>query len=338
MSVRHLTAKSLLATTLLVSAMALAACGSPGSGGGEAEPTTDASASGTACEPIAGDKLVVLTDDKGLQNADNIIPAVNKDAATKHPAIIDLLNTVSAKLDTDKLIQLNKAVDIDRKTSSEVAKEFVATEGLAATDKSQSGKLQVGAANFSESSTLAEIYGEVLRSAGFDVTVRTIGSRETYLPALEKGEDGLAVIPEYAATLADFINADINGADAKSVASDDVDATVAALTPLAAQKNLVVGKPSAAQDQNAFAVTKEFADAHKVTSLSELAAACAGGLSLAGPAECPDRPFCQPGLEQTYGLKFTDFVSYDFGLIGGMVRDGKQALGLVLSSDGSLAS
>ena len=34
-------------------------------------------ASGDACAPIAGDQLVVLEDDQELQNADNIIPAVN---------------------------------------------------------------------------------------------------------------------------------------------------------------------------------------------------------------------------------------------------------------------
>jgi len=335
MRVRHLTAKSLLATTLLASSLLLAACGEAGSGGGEAEPSTNPSASGADCAPIAGDKLVVLTDDKGLQNSDNIIPAVNKAAADKNPQILDLLNSVSAALDTDKLIQLNKAVDIDRKTSTEVAKSFVDSEGLAAADKSGSGKLVVGAANFSENVTLAEIYGEVLRSAGFDVEVRTIGNRETYLPALEKGD--LVAVPEYAATLADFLNAKINGADAASVASDDIDTTVAALTPLAEQSKLVMGEASAAQDQNAFAVTQEFADAHKVTTLSELAAAC-GGLTLAGPAECPDRPFCQPGLEKTYGLVFSEFTSYDFGLIGAAVRKGEAAIGLVLSSDGSLAA
>ncbi|MDM7832595.1 glycine betaine ABC transporter substrate-binding protein [Cellulomonas edaphi] len=337
MRVRHLTAKTVLTTALLASTLALAGCGTPGSGGGEEEPTANASASGgTECKPAAGDQLVVLTDDKGLQNADNIIPAINKAAADKNPEIVDLLSSVSAALDTDKLIQLNKAVDIDRRTSKEVAKEFVTSEGLAAADKSGSGKLEVGAANFSENLTLAEIYGEVLRSAGFDVTVRSIGNRETYLPPLEKGE--LVAVPEYAATLADFLNAKINGAEAPSVASSDVDATVAALTPLAEQSKLVVGKASAAQDQNAFAVTKEFADAHKVTSLSELATACGGGLTLAGPPECPDRPFCQPGLEEKYGLSFTQFKSYDFGLIGDAVRKGDAAIGLVLSSDGSLAA
>jgi len=328
--------RSTTLTLIAVAALALGACGAPGSGGGEAEPTSSGSSGLATCDPIAGDKLVVLEDDKGLQNADNIIPAVNKAAATANPSVVELLDTVSAALTTEKLIELNKAVDIDRKTSSEVAGEFVDTEKLAATDTPGTGtSLVVGAANFSESATLAEIYAAVLRTAGYTVEVRTIGNRETYLPPLADGT--LTAVPEYAATLADFLNAQQNGADATSVASSDVDATVTALTPLADAAGLVVGKPSAAQDQNAFAVTSEFAAKHDLKTLSDLAATC-GGLVLAGPAECPERPFCQLGLEDTYGIEFADFKSYDFGLIGQAVRQGEAAIGLVLSSDGSLAA
>jgi osmoprotectant transport system substrate-binding protein len=240
-------------------------------------------------------------------------------------------------MDTQGLIALNKAVDVDRRTSSEVASEYVADEGLAATDASVGAgtRLTVGAANFSESITLAEIYAAVLRSAGFDAQAQTIGARETYLPALQSGE--LAVVPEYAATLATYLNSQANGADAPSVASSDVDETVTALTPLAEQSGLVVGTASAAQDQNAFAVTAEFAQEHDLTTLSDLAAAC-GGLVLAGPPECPERPFCQIGLEEKYGLEIGEFKSFDFALIGQAVRQGDATLGLVTSSDGSLAS
>lgn len=316
----------------------VAACGDPGSGGGTADPTANGDVTGAVCEPVAGDQLVVLEDDQGLQNADNVIPAVNAAAAQADPGLIPLLDTVSAALDTDKLIGLNKAVDFDRQTSSEAAAAFVEDEGLAAADASVgSGRsVVIGAANFSESATLSEIYAAVLTSAGYTAEVQTIGNRETYLPALESGQ--ITLTPEYAATLAEFLNASVNGADAEPVASADPDATVAALTTLGKSAGLTFGAVSQAQDQNAFAVTTAFADQHGVTTLSELAAACGGGLVLAGPAECPERPFCQPGLEETYGLTFTDFTSYDFGLIGDAVRQGEASIGLVLSSDGSLAT
>ena len=321
----------------LAAVLALGACGDPGSGGGVAAPTTTAGATGVACAPVAGDQLVALKDDLGLQNADNVIPAVNATVATANPAILTLLDSVSAVLDTPALVALNKAVDVDRRTSTEVAAAFVEEHGLVAKDTPGTGvSLVVGAANFSENATLAEVYAAVLRSAGYDATTRTIGSRETYLPALASGE--VAVVPEYAARLVTFLNSTLNGADAPAVASPDVDATVTALTPLATQYGLTMGMASAAQDQNGFAVTTAFADQHSVTTLSELAAACAGGVVLAGPPECPERPFCQLGLEETYGLVVSEFQSYDFGAIGDAVRQGRATVGLVLTSDGSLAT
>ncbi|MFI2752854.1 glycine betaine ABC transporter substrate-binding protein [Cellulomonas sp. P22] len=329
-------------TTLTLAAAGVlllaAACGSPGSGGGDdGGGTSSASAGLSTCEPVAGDQLVVLTDDKGLQNADNVIPAVNAQAATDDPDLVPLLDSVSESLDTSKLIALNKAVDIDRQTAADAAAAYIQDEGLEASDPTAgSGKdVTIGAANFSESSTLAELYAQVLRSAGYTVNVQTIGNRETYLPALQSGE--ITVVPEYAATLAEFLNTKVNGDGASPVASSDTTETVAALTALGQDAGLTFGAPSDAQDQNAFAVTQEFADEHDVATLSELAETC-GGLILAGPPECPERPFCEPGLTDTYGMDITEFQSYDFGLIGDAVRQGKATIGLVLSSDGSLAS
>jgi osmoprotectant transport system substrate-binding protein len=334
MNARRTTLPAAAAGLLLL----LAACGDPGSGGGTTDPTTGGDTDAAVCEPVAGDQLVVLEDDEGLQNADNIIPAVNAEAATADPALIPLLDSVSEALDTEKLIQLNKAVDIDRQTSSEAAATFVEDEGLAAPDATAgSGRsVVIGAANFSESATLSEIYAAVLRSAGYTAEVQTIGNRETYLPALQSGQ--ITLTPEYAATLAEFLNTSTNGVDAEPVASSDPDATAEALTVLGVEAGLSFGAVSAAQDQNAFAVTSGFAEEHDVTTLSDLAAACGGGVVLAGPAECPERPFCQIGLEDTYGITVSEFRSYDFGLIGDAVRQGEAAIGLVLSSDGSLAS
>lgn len=322
---------------LAAATLVLGACGAPGSGGGQEDAAPTSSAGLETCEPVAGESLVVLEDDQGLQNADNIIPALNADVAAQHPQVVELLDAVSAALDTERLIGLNKAVDVDRRTSTEVATEFVEEEGLASSDTAvgTGTSLTVGAANFSESITLAEIYAAVLRTAGFDAQAQTVGARETYLPALQSGE--LAVVPEYAATLATFLNGQINGADAESVASSDVDETVDALTPLAEESGLVVGEASAAQDQNAFAVTAEFAQEHDLTTLTDLATTC-GGVILAGPPECPERPFCQIGLEETYGLEVGEFKSYDFALIGQAVRQGDATVGLVTSSDGSLAT
>ncbi|MGF0116213.1 glycine betaine ABC transporter substrate-binding protein [Promicromonospora sp. Marseille-Q5078] len=319
----------------------LAACGEPGSGGGGG--SSSASASGDAaatCEAVPGDELVVLEDDKKLQTVDNIIPAVNADLASQAPDLIPLLDTVSAALDTDTLISLNKAVDIDRKTSEDVAAQFVEDAGLASDDTSagEGVTVAIGAADFAESATLGNIYADVLQSAGYDASVTTIGNRETYLPALLKG-DQVQMVPEYTGTLTEFLNKDLNGADAEPLASGDLDSTVSALTDLGKQAGLAFGTPSPAQDQNAFAVTTAFAAEHDLTTLSDLSAAC-GGLVLGAGPECTERPFCQPGLEDTYGLTFSEFRSLDAGgpLTKAALQKGEITLGLVFSSDGSLST
>jgi osmoprotectant transport system substrate-binding protein len=176
----------------------------------------------------------------------------------------------------------------------------------------------------------------VLTAAGFDASVREVGSRELYLAALQEGTE-IQAFPEYLATATEFLDAD----ESRQVASGDVDKTLAALQPLAQAAGLAFGDPSEAVDQNAFAVTTAFADKLDVKTLSELADACGdGSLVLGGPAECPTRPFCQPGLEKTYGLKFAKFQEYgDTGgpLTKAAIQKGEVTMGLVFSSDGALA-
>ncbi|MFH5821570.1 glycine betaine ABC transporter substrate-binding protein [Georgenia sp. AZ-5] len=327
-----------LSAVLFAGALGLAACGEPGSAGGGAptEPAATATAGAAAtCEPVPDEQLVVLEDDKALQTVDNVIPAIH--AAAAQPAMIAALDAVSATLDTPALIELNKQVDIERNTSSQAAAGYYERAGIEVTDTSGSGEVVVGAGNFSESATLAELYALALRDAGYAVEVRTIGNRETYEPALESGE--LTVVPEYVGTLTEFLNLKVNGPDAEPLASPDLDATVEELRGLGEQVGLTFAAPAEAADQNAYAVTAAFAEEHDVSTLSELAEAC-GGLVLGGPPECPDRPFCQPGLEETYGLDIAEFVSLDAGgpLTKQALTSGEITLGMVFSSDAALAT
>ena len=324
--------------------LVVSGCGEPGSSTGAQPETTEEATEATpdaaalpSCEPIAGDALVVLEDDKLLQTVDNIIPAVNAAAAAASPGLVAVLDAVSATLDTATLVDLNKAVDIDRQTSSDVAAQYLQEAGLDQQEPVGNGTpVVVGAANFSESATLAEVYAGALRAAGFEASTQTIGNRETYEPALESGD--LTVVPEYVGTLTEFLNKKINGADATPLASPDLDATTEQLTLLGEGLGLVFGQPAAAQDQNAFAVTQAFADEYEVSTLSELAEAC-GDISLGGPPECPERSFCQPGLEETYGLQIGEFTSLDAGgpLTKSALTQGTIALGLVFSSDAAFA-
>jgi osmoprotectant transport system substrate-binding protein len=321
----------------LIAAVALtAACGSSGSSGTGGGSTSSGNASGSACAPVAGDKLVVLEDDKHLQNADNVVPAVNAAFSQGQPALLPALNAVSAKLTTKDLVDMNAAVDVDRKSATDDAAAWVDKSGITSGLQKGSGAVAVGGAGFTESTVLANVYADVLKAAGFDASVREVGSRELYLKALEAGTE-IQAFPEYLATVTEFLDND----EARQVASGDVDKTLAALKPLAQTAGLAFGDPSKAVDQNAYAVTTAFAKKVGVKTLSDLAKACGdGSLILGGPAECPTRPFCQPGLEKTYGLKFGSFQQYgDTGgpLTKAAIQKGEVSIGLVFSSDGALA-
>ena len=222
-------------------------------------------------------------------------------------------------------------------SSSSAAENTAASESSAAA--TGSGPITIGAFGFGESKILANLYAGALAAAGFEPTITELTNREVVEPALESGE--VQVVPEYLGTLTEFLNVKANGPDATALASGDVDATLAQLQTLANAVGITVLTPSPAADQNAFAVTRAFAEANGITTLSDLAAySAANPVRLGGPPECPTRPFCQPGLEGTYGLKVAEFTSLDAGgpLTKQALSQGKIDVGLVFSSDGGVAA
>jgi osmoprotectant transport system substrate-binding protein len=200
----------------------------------------------------------------------------------------------------------------------------------------QTKSVVIGSAPFSESVIVANMYAGALQADGYQVTVRKgLGQREIYLPALQKGgkDNGIDLVPEYVGTLLEFVNKNAGEA------SGDLDASVTKLRARLEPMGLTALTPSPAADQNAFAVTKATADKYKLKKLSDLSTV-PGQLTLGAGAECPTRPFCQPGLEKTYGLKFKSFKVLDSGgpLTLGALASGDIDVGLVFSSDGGVAA
>ncbi|MFB4196653.1 ABC transporter substrate-binding protein [Streptomyces carpaticus] len=197
------------------------------------------------------------------------------------------------------------------------------------------GTLTIGGGDFTEATIMAELYSQLLTDAGYTTEVITVQSRELYAPELEKGS--IDIVPEYAATLTEFLNARVNGEDAPLVASADPVATVEALRELATPRGLTVLNAGDAVNQNAFAVTAGFAEEHGLTTLSDLGAS---GLpiKLAAGDECPERPFCQPGLEEVYGIDITGIDPKGVGTVQAKqaVKDGTDDLVLVSTTDGTL--
>ncbi|MGP3772832.1 ABC transporter substrate-binding protein [Streptomyces sp. SDT5-1] len=196
------------------------------------------------------------------------------------------------------------------------------------------GKVVIGAARFTEAKVLGELYRQILADAGYDASVKTVENREIYEPQLAKG--AIDVVPEYAATLAEFLNLKKNGSDAKPVASSDVDATVAALRKLA-EPQLKVLDAGEAVDQNAFAVSKDFAKKHKLKTLSDLGKS-GEKVKIAAGDECETRPFCAPGLKKTYGIDVTGIDPKGVGTTQSKqaVKNGTDQLVLTTTTDATL--
>lgn len=74
--------------------------------------------------------LTLLEDDKGIQPAQNLTPAVNADFLADHPELEDLFNELSEALTTEDLAEMNVKVDLERQKPADVAQEFLEGKGL----------------------------------------------------------------------------------------------------------------------------------------------------------------------------------------------------------------
>lgn len=165
--------------------------------------------------------------------------------------------------------------------------------------------LRIGSTNFTEQLIVAELYAQTLEANGYKVERRlNLGSREIVAPALESGQ--IDLYPEYLATYVTYLTKD------QSKASTDARATHKSLQGALASRGLTVLDYAPAVDTNGFVVTRETAAKYKLARLSDLAAV-SGQLVLGAAPECPDRPFCIPGLRQTYGIAFKEFKALDAG-------------------------
>lgn len=208
--------------------------------------------------------------------------------------------------------------------------------GTVTASPGDSKDLTIGSAGFTESDLLAQMYALLLGGAGYRVKILSVTNRELYEPALESGQ--IDVVPEYAATFADWLNAKANGADARTVGSPDLDATMKALRELAAKRGLDVLNPGRAVDQNAYAVSAAYARKHRLKTLSDLGRAKLP-VRLAAGDECVQRAYCAPGLKKTYGIRITGIDPKGLGTTPSKraVRNGQDQMVVTTTTDGTLA-
>ena len=192
------------------------------------------------------------------------------------------------------------------------------------------GEISVGVSGaFAENQLVAEMYAQVLESAGYLVERHLdLRSRETSQSALEAG--AIDVKPEYLSSLLLFL-------DAGAEASPDPAEVARRNADLLRSRGITVLTPSPAEDTNQFVANSETAERFDLTTVSSLVPV-ADQLNMGGPPECPIRPFCLPGLNEVYGILFNDFIPLDAG--GPMTVDALERnevqVGLLFSTDPSI--
>jgi osmoprotectant transport system substrate-binding protein len=189
----------------------------------------------------------------------------------------------------------------------------------------------VGSTNFEEQAIVANLYGDVLKHAGYPVTVEpSLGTRAIVVPALEKGQIDLEA--DYAGSLVNFLN---NGTATPK--ADNLTTAIPSLKSSLGSFGVTVLTPAPALDTNVFVVTKATARKYHLTTISSLKSV-ASKFILGGPPECPSNAGCLPGLQKTYGLKFASFKSTDeAGPISvGDLKNGTVQVVELFSSDGNV--
>jgi osmoprotectant transport system substrate-binding protein len=191
----------------------------------------------------------------------------------------------------------------------------------------------IGSTNFEEQAIVANIYGDVLKHAGYPVTVEpALGTRAIVVPAIEKGQIDLEA--DYAGSLVNFLN---NGTS--TPVANNLTTAIPSLKASLGKFGVTVLTPAPALDTNVFAVTKATAAKYHLTTISSLKP-YASKFILGGPPECPTNAGCLPGLESTYGLKFASFKSTDeAGPVSvAALKSGAVQVVELFSSDGNVVS
>ena len=198
------------------------------------------------------------------------------------------------------------------------------------------GSLTLSGQNFPEATLVAEMYRQVLEDAGYTVDVKLVGTRDVYMKQFPSDVD---VVPEYAAGIADFLNTQENGADAKPISTSDAASTLEAAKPLTDAAGITMLDPAEAADANAFFVTKDFADANSLSTLTDLGK-LGKPVVLASAPDCKGRSDCEGGLSQTYGIEISKILplGYASAQTYKSVLDGESQLGESSTTDGSLES
>ena len=200
-------------------------------------------------------------------------------------------------------------------------------ESLEGRSNMDASTIIVGSQDYYSNEIIAEAYAQALEGAGFTVERQLrIGQREVYMPEIEAG--AIDVFPEYTGNLLQYLDQ-----NASARTSEEVYAALQTALPM----GLRALDQAPAADQDSYVVTADFAHAHALTSIGDLAGA--GALTLGGNSELQTRPYGPMGLSQTYGVTvgFTPIEDSGGPLTVKALKDGDIQLANIYSSDPALA-
>lgn len=178
------------------------------------------------------------------------------------------------------------------------------SDPTAASDSASDGStVVVGSFAFPESEILGEIYAQALEAKGIDVQTKfNLGPRQQTIPALQDGSINL--IPEYNGNLLAFYDTEYT-----ERTTEEVDG---ALADAVAKDDLRVLDSAAAEDKDAYVVTRATAEENALTSIGDLSAI--EPFKLGANPQFGELGYGIPGLKDVYGVTDVTFVPIeDFG-------------------------
>lgn len=312
----------------------------------------------TGTDPVTDNPDVTLLEQDIPQVVvGNLAPVVRTDIATTE--VVAALNAVTATVAEEDLSAIIAANVIDGVPAARVAGDFISAKGLGEglytgatkvvsvdvpvelesppTAPAEPGPLRISYEPVIDSEIAARVYAGALVNAGIKVAIGDPQEPDAILAALPSGDVQLA--PMRLNAIANTLNTKANGRLSLPIVGRNVNKMVAQARDLAGPRGIEVLNASTANVSSAWTVNNNFVANTGITTLGQLSQVSQNRpVILAGPPSCPEEAWCQPFLEQEYGIKFSQFVPLDFG--GGLSRSaidsGAVDVGWLSGNDGGI--
>ena len=186
----------------------------------------------------------------------------------------------------------------------------------------------LGTNNFTEQLVLGQLYQQALQAKGFTVALKQdIGSTQIADKSLRSRQ--IDLYPAYIGTFDTAVAGD-------ATAYPSASAAFAAGRAYADRHGFRLLSMTPFTDNDALVVLPDYARAHKLTSVADLASV--GRLRLGAPPEFRGRQAGLAGLAHVYGIRDVDFAPLTIGLQYQALDDNQIDAADVLTTDGQLQS